>query len=248
MNLDREKWNYIKDEYEKAKACLWCPKYCHEWSRNDDDGYYHLWNAYHEARNAEAKDHLVYGRILYMMLTELDNNFDVSTTSGKFHKFAAPMKREYDLAVNENRFIPEQEFNNITSRYRVLKSNSESRTDSEEEYLYGISLIENNELLGDFQFHDSQIIYFQIEGKRCVLKLDYYGYVVTFEFLGVMGYKVDMPDIPCDYIYEFWCKDFKDQCDGSRYIFYDLGFMNVCCRSVRIIDVDKTAFKDPWKR
>lgn len=144
--------------------------------------------------------------------------------------------------------VPKDEWHDVYERYYDLHSEMLSQECTEEDYEYGISLIENNELLGDFQFHDSRITFFLIDGSRCILKLDYYGYVLTFEFLGVMGYNIDIPDIPCDYIYEFKCRDIWDFVDDSRYIIFDLEFMYVTCRSVKIIDVDKVNFHDPWKR
>ena len=248
MVIDREKWKYIKDEYDNAKACLCSPDDGDGWSRDEDDGFAHLWNAYHEARECRDRDHLLYGRILYLMLTEMESNSPAASVFGKFLHLASPMKREYDLALEELVEIPEEEWDDVNERYSYLHSKMLSHGCTDEEYEYGISLIENNELLGDFQFHDSRITFFQIDGGRCILKLDYYGYVLTFEFLGVMGYQIDMPDIPCDYIYEYKCWDGRDFIDGSRYIFFDLEFMYVTCRSVRIIDVDKVNFHDPWKR
>ena len=51
--------SYIQGEYDKARVCLWGPEHG-DWMRNDIDGYYHLWNAYREAIEAEDIDHLLF--------------------------------------------------------------------------------------------------------------------------------------------------------------------------------------------
>lgn len=96
MVIDRDKWKYIQDEYDQAKACLCRPEDCDGWSRNEEDGFAHLWNAYYEAKDCKERDHLLYGRILYMMLKEMESHSPAASVFGKFLQWASPMKREYD--------------------------------------------------------------------------------------------------------------------------------------------------------
>ena len=71
MNV--ELWSEISDEYNAAKKCLWCPEHATEWLRDDDEGMYRLWRAYHLAANAEEKNDLLYARVLMMMSDEQHN-------------------------------------------------------------------------------------------------------------------------------------------------------------------------------
>ena len=61
--MEKELWNKIAEDYEMAKKYLWGQKDALNWRRDDEQGYYYLWCAYHAAIMSEEKDSLLYARI-----------------------------------------------------------------------------------------------------------------------------------------------------------------------------------------
>ena len=64
-----KEWEAIKTEYDQARACL-REDGKDGWRRKQEEGWYHLWNAYHQAEQCETKEPLLYARILSMMNAE----------------------------------------------------------------------------------------------------------------------------------------------------------------------------------
>lgn len=223
-------WKEIISDYCNARKCLWCPKHSGNWQRKEEDGYYFLWKAYHEASAAEEKDHLWYGRILYMMANEHRYKF---TNWKILNKYAAPAVEQFHLCTPESGMPTEKELKCAEDLYSWLKYED----DNQEGSLYPeqIKLIEGYEMLSDFWFHDSKPIRFEHDEHTAKLWLDYCGTVAELQFDNV--YELDVNGDPtCNWIQEFhlyrgW--------PVQDLIQFDIEFYRIKCKKVTVLSVSK---------
>lgn len=225
-------WKEIILDYCKARKCLWGTKSGGIWCRNDDDGYYYLWKAYHEAKAAEEKDHLWYGRILYMMANEHRYKF---SNWEILKKFAAPAVEQFHLCTPESGMPAEKEVACAEDLYTRLKYEDDNHEGSL--YPEQIKLIEGYEMLSGFEFHDSKPIRFEHDEKKARLWLDYCGTIAELQFGNVDEVDVTI-DPTCTWIYEFHLYR-----DGFRhdYLMFDIEYYRITCKTVKVLSVSKAS-------
>jgi len=220
--MNHSKWLEIKDDYETAKFCLWCPKNVVTWKRNEELGYYHLWKAYYSAQQEEEKQNLLYARILIMMADEdSKHRFDNYT---RFHRYIAPAKEAYERAIKNNEITPDKEYNELIKKYNYLKYMLALEDGSEESY----SLIAGLNDIEDFCFHDAKPKRFVLNGDGAELVIEYYDLAVRLIFKGIFDIQISTDPI-CDYINEFYC--YKHFVIPERIVF-DIGFYKIVCEEI----------------
>ena len=226
-------WPEIIDHYKKARDCFWCPEGVHTWHRDDENGYYHLWTAYHMAQKSEEKDHLWYARILYMMANELRCKFHVYTL---FRRYAEPMMKEFALAEQAGTPPAEKELAAATSIYSWMSYDVECHSYETNSIEKSFQLIENSELLENFYYTDSVPILFQHTQTSAILKLKNDQMVATLEFTGLYEIHVDC-DPSCNWIEDFFCYPVRK--GDSRQIVFDIDFYRITCEHIKVISVEK---------
>ena len=231
--MEKELWSKIAEDYEMAKKYLWCPKDAVNWHRDEEQGYYYLWCAYHAATVSEEKDFLLYARILMMMSQESHNITDYR----RFHALIAPAMAAYEAAISSGCSVSEKELSEVRRTYDrllyVLKKTDETPEEIENAY----SLIEGLPGVEDFCFHDSKPIYFELQKECALLKLDYNGLCVTFEFTGLMNVHVETDPV-CDWIDEFYCYPLFD---NPKHLYFDVGFYRITCEHIRVVDITRNS-------
>ena len=229
--MNKELWNKVAENYEMAKKCFWCPKDVLNWHRNDEQGYYYLWCAYHAATMSEEKDSLLYARILVMMSQENHNISDYR----RFHTMIAPAMAAYEEAISSGCSVSEKEFAVIKGTYDRLKYVLKKTDESPEEIEKAYSIIEGLPGFEDFCFHDSKPIYFEHHEESALLKLDYNGLCVTFEFTGLLEIQINTDPV-CDWIDEFHCYPLFH---NTKYICFDVGLYRITCEHIRVVNVTR---------
>ena len=111
--MEKELWNRIAEDYEMAKKYLCVPPNTLNWRRDDEQGYYYLWCAYHAAIMSEEKDSLLYARILVMMSRE---NHHI-TEYRRFHTLIAPAMVAYEEAISSGCSVSEKELSDVRKTY-----------------------------------------------------------------------------------------------------------------------------------
>lgn len=224
-------WKEIIEHYEKAKEYLWGTRDNKEWHRDDENGYYHMWIAYHEAVNNQKKNHLWYARILFMMLTEQRKNF---SDYKLLNDYANVLMGEYQLAIEAGDPPYERELDAARFEHDWLQHKVESKTDDTNDLETSVSLIEGCDQLKDFSFYDSEPTMFKHEKDRAFLKLKYKGTVVTFEFTDIYEIEIDCDPVTCN-INGFFCYPyFKDNLER---IVFDIDQYRIICKHIRVISV-----------
>lgn len=221
-------WNEILTEYNKAKDALWCPKKGN-WRRDEENGLYHLLNAYHNACKNEPKNHLLFARILAMMADEYR-----FTTSNYYiyHKYIEPSVSAYALAKKSGQLPTDEELEKINFSANSLKYELDSE---EAPYKEQIKNIKGYEKLNGFDFHDSKPIYFEHTEKTAKLKLKYDNIVATFMFEDI--YEIHVEGDPLtNWIDEFYCYP----CFHNRKLFtLDVECYKIVCSSISVEKVEK---------
>ena len=222
-------WEEILSDYNKAKDALWSHKGNGNWHREEEIGYYYMWNAYYKACKSEPKDYLLFARILAMMADE--RRFSISDYDC-YHKYVKPSVEAYDLAEKAGQHPTEKELNKIRwwADSLAYELNSENAPCEEQ-----IKLINGYEQLDDFGFHDSKPVWFEHTEKTARLKLNYYGIIVTFLFEGVLDIHVD-GDPLTNWIGDFHCyPGFRNK---EIYTF-DVEYYKILCSSISVEKIER---------
>ena len=231
--MDNSTWDEIIENYKKACDCFWCSSKIDNWRRDELNGYYYLWTAYHMAKSCNEKNHLWYARILSMMIDELKNSFHEYDL---LHKFAEPMLEHYNLALNCGQNPTDKEFVKARRTYRWLKYDVDMHTDNINTYEKSLELISNSEDVKDFEMHDSMPVHFSVADDTVVLKLQNNDLIVTFIFNNVYELKSNT-DPKCDYVMDFYC--YRRNNKENDLIVFDIGFYIITCESVLVSDIEK---------
>ncbi|MCQ2439202.1 MAG: hypothetical protein MJ074_05540 [Oscillospiraceae bacterium] len=220
-------WKRIVDNYQIAKQCLWCPKNASGWHRQEDKGRYHLWQAYYEAKTAEhIIDNLLYARILMMMSHE---HFNVSDYD-RFHKYIAPAREAYSKAVATGQTVTEQELKAVNLSFESLQYTLKKTENTREQSMAAYACVDGLNDIKDFCFHDSKPVYFEHQDNRALLKLDYDGICVTFEFTDLLEFEAN-GDPTCNWINDFYCYPLFH---NPEYYFFDVGYYRITCKQIRV--------------
>lgn len=236
-------WEEIRDLYNKAQNCLCCPKKASRWRRDEENGMFYLWNAYHYAKTSDApeKDHLLYARILRLMASE--TAIDHSEYE-RYHNFILPALQEYEAAVKSGQKVGEKEYDSAKFDEEQLGYQLNHESCSEENWKEAIALIENGDLINkaDFGFHDSKPVGFElISDKQAVLKLYYDNLLAVLRFENIAYIEINT-DPEMDWISDFYCYKIKD----SDLVTFDIEYYRIICKKVvleKIVDFDK--YRDP---
>ena len=238
--VENKGWNEVIQHYQKAKEYFWGSEDSKNWHRDDENGYYHLWTAYHMAQECKEKNHLWYARILYMMLREHQPKFsDYYANHDKLHKFAIPMMEEFLLAAKVGTPPTEKEFEIGKSYYESLlydeKCHSDECNGSDEAF----QLIENGELLKNFYYTDSVPVFFQHNQTSALLKLKNDQMVATLEFTGLWEINVNC-DPSCNWIEEFFCYPCRNWKGELNRIIFEIDHYIITCEHIKVLSVEKT--------
>lgn len=225
-------WKEIISDYCKARKCFWGPRHGGGWYRNEEDGYYYLWKAYHEAKAAEEKDPLWYGRILYLMASEHRYKF---SNLEILKKFAAPAVEQFHLCTPESGLPTEKELECAEDLYSWLKYEDENQEGAL--YPEQIKLIEGHEMLNDFWFHDSKPIRFEHDEKNAKLWLDYCGTIAELQFEDVCEIDVKI-DPTCTWIFEFYL--YRD-CYRHDLLTFNIDYYRIKSKKVKVLSVSKAS-------
>ena len=197
-------WKNIAMHYYAATKYLWCSKTPAGWHRNEDEGMYHLWSAYHDAIHATEKDALLYARILVMMYEE---NRPIDSYTG-FHKYMEPAMEAYEKALAPAVHKPtDKELEKARNHYNYLKYELDKTANTEAILKKAYSLIEGMDKLNDFSLHDSKVKAFFHNMTNATLILEYNDINVRLRFSNC--YDICMIGDPtCIWLDEFYC--YKD--------------------------------------
>ena len=144
-------WNQIRELYNKARYCLWCPKHAENWVRDEENGIFYLWSAYHYAKlaNDNDLDHLTYARILAMMANELRNKM---SDYDRYHKYIVPSMQEYENAIAAGKRISDREYESIRNERDSVSYKLMHESADENNQFESLKIIENSELLREKDF------------------------------------------------------------------------------------------------
>lgn len=216
-----ETWSAILKDYETAKFALWCPKHCGHWSRDDNKGYYHMWKAYYAALTAEDKEPLIFARILMMMGDE--QHFKQSDYT-RLHRYYLPAKEQYQIAIEAGLKPTEKELEYMKHYTDSLIYQFESE---DKPYDEQVSYIEGHEILSDFGFHDSKVVFFSHDEKSATMKVKYTKTLeLRFEEVDDIEIRTDPV---CDWINDFYC--YPTFYNKKKYVF-DIGFYKIICSRI----------------
>ena len=230
-------WSEIIDHYQKARDCFWCPDGAQAWHRDDENGYYHLWTAYHMALESTEKEHLWYARILHMMLSEHRSKFSTYYANhDALHKFAIPMMKEFALAAEEGNSPTAEELKCGRDEYERLLYDEQCTSSKFNSIEKSFRLIENSELLEEFYYTDSIPILFQHTQNSAILKLKSGNIVVTFEFSGLSEINVNC-DPSAIWVENLFCYPNKKG-DFSSIVF-EIDCYKIICEHITVLSVEK---------
>lgn len=229
MLADKISWDEIKNLYEKARFCLWCPKHVSQWSRDESNGMFYLWSAYHyaTASDGDGIDHQTYARILEMMAHEL--RYKISDYE-RFHKYVVPSVQEYEQAIAAGQKIGDKEYAIICDERDAL--DYQLKHESGDDWDEIIGLIENGELLNktNFGFHDSKPVYFeQISDQQAVLKLNYNHLLAIFRFKNVESIDIHTDPVT-NWVGDAYCYRLQN----SKFIVFNAGDYTFTSETVRV--------------
>ncbi len=229
-----EKWQKIEKLYLSAKKCLYCPN-CGDWSMDEENGMYFLWSAYHEAKDSEEKDHLLYARILAMM-DDKRQWYEFNLMPGK--NYAKLALDEYLLAEKESPgTVPEKEMLRIKQRTDYLAYIDKHTKNNAECCENAYKLIEGIATVKGFCFHDSKPKSFEHGEKWAVLKLAYDEKLITLRFDDVFDIEVNIDPV-CNWINDFYC--YYEFCRNDVIVF-DVGFYKITCRRISVAGCEETS-------
>lgn len=235
--MDNANWSEIIDHYQKARECFWCSEDLHNWHRDDENGYFHLWTAYHMAKESSKKDHLWYARILYMMLSEHRSKFSQCYAKHDYlHKFAIPMMEEFSLAAKEGNPPTEKELTIGKRCYEGLLYDEQCHSDESNDADETFQLIENSELFKDFCYTDSVPVLFQHTQTSAILKLKSGNMVATLQFTGLWEINVNC-DPTAIWVEDLFCYPIEKS-DFSHIVF-EIDCYKITCEHIKVLSVGK---------
>ena len=218
-------WQNIAAHYYTATKCLWGPKTPAGWHRNEDEGMYHLWSAYHDAIQVTEKDELLYARILVMMYEE---NRPIDSYTG-FHKYMEPAMEAYEKALATAEHKPtDKELEKARNHYNYLKYELEKTADTEAILAEAYSLIEGMDKLSDFQFHDSKVISFAHDETNAMLQLEYDHVKIRLNFFDCYDICLN-GDPTCIWLDEFYCYRWLY---NEKVLTFDVGYYKINCKRI----------------
>ena len=221
-------WSEIRDDYDKAKYALRCPKNVESWHREGDLGHYYLLRAYLMASGAEPKDELLYARILAMMAEE--STISVSDPA-LYREYVKPSLEAYERAIQLGQNPTGKELKSIRYCANELLYKFEQRKRPYEDQ---VKLIEGYEKLEGFAFHDSKPVWFEHSENDARLKLEYGDLVVTLRFEGVVDFRAD-GDPRANYICCFWC---YPTFDVEGLITFEVEYYKIVCSKIAVESVE----------
>ena len=195
-------WETIIADYKEARFCLWCPKHCNNWRRQENRGFYYLWKAYHFAEEAQEKRPVWYARILYMMACEQkykQHRYDI------LNRYLKPCVAAYEEAKQSEEVPSKLEVERASYLFKEYSYEQSRRSHTEENDTKARALIKGLSDIPDFQFHDSQVIAFSHDKEEARLTLEYEGITLTLLFEGVDEVCVYGVDPYVAYIYDGYC-------------------------------------------
>ena len=221
-------WQEINDEYNKARSALWCNKSAGTWHRDEDSGLYHLWNAYHKAKEASEKNPIVYARILAMMATEANVHM---SEYNKYTKFVKPSMEAFRTSVKSGLRPSTKELDLITEMAESMQYKFRCEKAPFEEMIVHI---EGYEKLGGFQFHDSKPIHFEHDETTAKLSLQFEE-IVVFRFDDVLN--IEMQGDPAtDYVSYFCCYPCFH---NAEILTFDVDLYKILCSSISVESVKR---------
>lgn len=222
-------WTEIIEEYKTARHCLWCPKHSGNWSRKENEGYYHLWRAYHLADSAEAKQQLWYARILFMMASEQrykQSDYII------LNSYLKPCLAAFAEAAQNGDASSDEEYENAKFLHDYYL-HQETNTDSSEETTQrAYLLIEGLDLQPSFQFHDSKVIGFSHDCSTAQLCLQFGETQITLLFEEIYEIKVNSADPETTWISDFDC---YPTFHNAGLLIFDVGFYKIMCRKIKVL-------------
>ncbi len=227
--MSYEIWDEIIDEYKLARNCLWCPKHSGDWCREENEGYYHLWRAYHLATSCGIKQPLWYARILYMMASEhqyKQSDYVILNT------YLKPCMEAYAKAEEMNEAVSSKEKETAEQLYKLYLHNQTHTRSTEENYAAAYSRIEGLPSDTEFQFHDSRVLDFTHDTSSARLTLQYEKITITLLFEDVDEIKVSADELDIIWISEFYC--YPSFYSETRIIF-DIGFYRIVCGKIKVL-------------
>ncbi len=127
------------------------------------DYQYHMWKAYYAALTAEDKEPLIFARILMMMGDE--QHFKQSDYT-RLHRYYLPAKEQYQIAIEAELKPTEKELEYMKQYTYSLIYQFECE---DKPYDEQVSYIEGHEILSDFGFHDSKVVFFSHDEKSATM-------------------------------------------------------------------------------
>lgn len=227
--MDNNLWLEIEDHYKIAKKCLWGSETSGDWQRDEDQGKFHLWQAYYKAVNEEEKKPLLYARILLMMAHEQNH----VTSYVRFNKYIAPAKEAYDQAIELGMQPADKELARVRSWYESLKYELEKTADTPEQTEQAYSLIPELNDIPEFAFHDSKPVHFEHNEKNARLSLKFHDITVTFEFTDLIDLQISCDPLT-NWIVDFYCYRFL-HAPGT--IMFDIGSYKIMCKSISVVNI-----------
>ena len=218
-----ELWQEISEEYKQARNALWCRMGAGTWSRDEDEGLYHLWNAYHKAKGAAKKEDLIYARILATMVTE---TYAYKSKYEVYNKFVKPSLEAYKRAKKAGLHPSKKELDLITTMAESLDYEIKCE---ETPYADMIKHIKGYEKFGTFQFHDSKPLHFEHNEDTAWLTLQF-DVILKLRFDGIFTIETHYRWSD-DYIFDFYCYPcFHNQ--GA--LTFDIGLYKITCSSISV--------------
>ena len=221
-----KEWETIQTEYDLAKACL-RENGKSGWYREQEEGWYHLWNAYHQAAQCETKEPLLYARILSMMAAE--GRFHYSDYD-LYHKFEKPAAEAYEAAIAAGQKPTDRELEMIRFQGESMKYQLECE---QKDFDDQVRWITGHEKLESFDFHDSKPVHFELTDDSATLTLKYHDVLATFQFEGIIELKIEADPLT-DWIFECYCYP----CYHNKQLFmFDTGYYKIMCSKISVMDV-----------
>ena len=223
-------WNEIIEEYNTARQCLWCPKHSGNWSRKENEGYYHLWRAYHLAHASETKQSLWYARVLFMMASEQrykQSDYVV------LNSYLRPCMVAYAEAKQSGDAPTNEEYENAKFLYDYFAHVEANTASTEEITERAYSYIEGFTSDINFQFHDSKIIGFSHDCTSAQLHLQYDETIVTILFEEIYEIEVNSVDPEVTWISDFDCYPTFHNAD---LLIFDVGFYKIMCKKIKLVE------------